>query len=345
MRRVGVLLAMLLVVGCGLAWTLGAKARAGRGENPGPAVRSRRHPPDEVPSSPRPHADHRPEALVVAPTGVGAPGGTLQAPGRINRWERVEGLPRPIAVFDTVFWEPEDTRRLRAVISNTGAVRGKTVLEIGTGTGLLSLCCLRAGAAKVVATDINPAAVSNAIYNARLLGLADRLEVRLVPPHRPEAYSVVGESEKFDLIISNPPWENARPESIDKYAYFDPDFQLLRSLLAGVEDHLSPGGVGVVSYGSVDAIRTLQRLAPQFGLETRAWDRRSLQGVPGVFLPGMLIEIVPQPTSPAGPLPSTSPNSSPATPTRNASEGSAYASPRLRFGLVSTLHHQFLGVL
>jgi release factor glutamine methyltransferase len=310
---------MLLVVGCGLAWTLGAKARAGRRENPGPAVRSRRHPPDEVPSSPRPHADHRPEALVVAPTGVGAPGGTLQAPGRINRWERVEGLPRPIAVFDTVFWEPEDTRRLRAVISNTGAVRGKTVLEI------------------------NPAAVSNAIYNARLLGLADRLEVRLVPPHRPEAYSVVGESEKFDLIISNPPWENARPESIDKYAYFDPDFQLLHSLLAGLEDHLNPAGVAVVSYGSVDAIRTLQRLAPQFGLETRAWDRRSLQGVPGVFLPGMLIEIVPQPTSPAGPLPSTSPNSSPATPTRSASEGSAYASPRLRFGLVLRLCGQLAG--
>ncbi len=303
MRRVGVLLAMLLVVVCSLAWTLGAKARAGRRNSPGLALRSRHHLPAVVPSSPPSPTDYRPEAPAIAPTGVAAQDGTLQAPGRINRWERVEGLPRPIAVFDTVFWEPEDTRRLRAMITDTGAVRGKTVLEIGTGTGLLSLCCLRAGAEKVVATDINPAAAPNAVYNARLLGLADRLEVRLVPLHRPEAYSVVGESEKFDLIISNPPWENARPESIDKYAYFDPDFQLLRSLLAGLEDHLNPGGVGVVSYGSVDAIGTLQRLAPQFGLETRAWDRRSLQGLPGVFLPGMLIEIVPQPVSPNGSLP------------------------------------------
>jgi methylase of polypeptide subunit release factors len=162
----------------------------------------------------------------------------------------------------------------------------------------LALCCLKAGATKVVATDINPAAVSNALYNARLLGLTNRLDVRQVPLHRPEAFSVVGPSEKFDLILSNPPWENGRPESLDKYAYFDPDFQLLHSLLEGLEDHLSPGGVAVVSYGSVDAIRTLQRLAPQFELEARAWDRRSLQGLPGVFLPGMLIEIVPHAPAP-----------------------------------------------
>jgi SAM-dependent methyltransferase len=304
MRRVGVPLATVLLLACGLAWTLGAKARSGRSVNLAPGPSSRRHPPQILRSAPRHHTDYRPEAIVVSPTGLAARVGTLPAPRAIKRWEQVDGLPRSIAVFDSVFWEPEDTSSLRARIANPGTVRGKTVLEIGTGTGLLSLCCLQAGAKKVVATDVNPAALSNAVYNARLLRVADRLEVRLVPLHRPEAYSVVGESETFDLIISNPPWENGRPQSIDKYAYFDPDFQLLHSLLEGLEDHLTPGGVAVVSYGSIDAIRTLHRLAPQFGLEARAWDRRSLQGLPGVFLPGMLIEIVPHAPAPSSNGPS-----------------------------------------
>jgi release factor glutamine methyltransferase len=223
----------------------------------------------------------------------------------IKSWQRVEDLPRSLAVFETVFWEPEDTHSLRKMLSNRASVRGKRVLEIGTGTGLLSLCCLRAGAAKVVATDINPAAVANAVYNARLLGLSDRLEVRQVPLDRPQAFSVIGQSEHFDLIITNPPWENDRPESIDKYAYFDLDFQLLNSLLEELEDHLRPGGTALVAYGSCDAICTLQRLAPQFGLQTKVWDRRSLQELPSVFLPGMLIEIVPEPKSPKRSLTST----------------------------------------
>ena len=253
---------MTLVIACSLAWTLGVRARN----------------PESV-------------SLGSAPCGRGCP--PEPTPCVIRSWQRVEGLPKPIAVFDTVFWEPEDTASLRKMLASRSSLRGKRVLEIGTGTGLLSLCCLQAGATEVVATEINPAAVSNAVHNARLLGLADRLEVRRVPLHRPGAFSVVGRSEKFDLIVSNPPWENGRPQSIDKYAHFDPGFQLLHSLLEGLEEHLNPGGVAVVAYGSVDAISTLERLAPQFGLQARAWDRRSLQGLPSVFLPGMLIEIAP----------------------------------------------------
>ena len=45
-------------------------------------------------------------------------------------------------------------------------------LEIGTGTGILGILCLQNGADEVVATDINPAAVANARYNAAML--ADR---------------------------------------------------------------------------------------------------------------------------------------------------------------------------
>jgi hypothetical protein len=59
---------------------------------------------------------------------------------------------------------------------------------------------------------------------------------------------------------------------------------------------------GLEAY-SVDAIATLNRLAPQFGLHARPWDRRSLQGLPGIFLPGMLIEILPHAPAPTASAP------------------------------------------
>jgi release factor glutamine methyltransferase len=219
-------------------------------------------------------------------TGASAP--------EIHHWKSVPDLPRQIAVFDTVFWEPADTESLRALIREGSLVRGKSVLEIGTGSGLLSLCCLQAGAARVVATDVNPGAVANARYNARLLGLDDRLEVRQVPLDNAAAWSVLEEGERFDLIVSNPPWEDRRPQSIAEYALYDPGFELLGSLLAGLRDRLHPGGRALLAYGCRDAIHALHDLAEEQELDVKQLDDRDLESLPEVFLPGMLLEVTPR---------------------------------------------------
>ena len=196
-------------------------------------------------------------------------------PADIEEWRWVEEFPISVAQFKTVFWDPRDTESLRRLIREEPIVQGKTVLEIGTGSGLLSLCCLKAGASRAVATDVNLAAIANAKYNATRLGLADRLETRLSPLDQPEAYSTIGESERFDVVISNPPWENQTPASINEFALYDPDFALLRSLLSGLEKHLKPGGKAFLAYGCVDAIETLQRLAQR--IQPRHPDPRRAQ--------------------------------------------------------------------
>ncbi len=211
----------------------------------------------------------------------------------VTRWVRVEEFETELALFESVFWEPADTTSLRKLIRETPLVRGRKVLEIGTGSGLVSLACLRAGASAVLATDINPQAVRNAVYNAEKLGLLDRFEVRLVPRDDPTAWSVIRDDEQFDLIISNPPWENARPETVADFALYDTDFRLLRSLLAGARSHLRPGGKVLLAYGCVDAIRTIERIAPEYGLTVRRLDTRQLDELPEVFLPGMLLELTP----------------------------------------------------
>ncbi len=213
------------------------------------------------------------------------------SPEDIRAWVSVEDLPEKIAVFRTVFWEPQDTTSLRVLIRTTPLVKGKTVLEIGTGSGLVALCCLQAGARKVVATDINPRAVANAEYNAGLLDLGERLDVRLVSETEPGAYVVVGEAEQFDVIISNPPWEDATPNTIGEYALYDDEFALMRSLLEGLSAHLKPEGKAFLAYGCVAAIKAIEQICAENDLAVEILDERELDSLPEVFLPGMLLSV------------------------------------------------------
>jgi len=219
---------------------------------------------------------------------------TVDPESRVVARVNVLDFEEPLVLFDTVFWEPDDTNSLRDVIRATPAVKGKDVLEIGAGSGLISLCCAKAGANRVVATDINPHAVANARYNAERLGLADRVEVRQVAKFDPGAYSVLKPGEKFDVIISNPPWEDRRPTTIDRYAMDDEGFSLLRSILKDLKTRLNPGGRAFLAYGCVSAVKTLKRLAPEYGLAYQVYDNRKLSDLDEVFLPGMLVIVWPR---------------------------------------------------
>jgi release factor glutamine methyltransferase len=213
----------------------------------------------------------------------------------VASWQTVADLPKELAILPTVFWEPADTESLRQLIRNTPLVKDRSVLEIGTGSGLIALCCLQAGAANVVATDINPNAVRNAALNAERLGFQKRMQCRLVSRRSPDAWSVVASDETFDLIISNPPWEDRKPGNLAEFALYDPGFQLLRSLLAGCRKHLKSDGKMLLAYGCVSAIRTAIVLAKEHNLKLLILDDRQLDDLAEVFLPGMQLEVtVPQ---------------------------------------------------
>lgn len=209
----------------------------------------------------------------------------------IVRWVTVPELPGELALLESVFWEPDDTLSLRQRIAKESFLKDAAVLEVGTGSGLISLCCLQAGAARVVATDLNPAAVRNAVLNAEQMGFAKRFEARLVPRRSPGAWTVIEPNAKFDLIVSNPPWENSRPASVEQFALYDPGFELLKSLITGARSRLKPNGRMWLAYGCVTAIRRIQEVAAQENLQCRLLDDRSLDSLPELFLPGMLIEI------------------------------------------------------
>lgn len=214
------------------------------------------------------------------------------------RWVRVPDLEVPLMVAESVFWEPLDTESLRKMLREyPEVVKGKSVLEIGTGSGLIALCCAAAGAERVVATDINPNAIACARRNAKRLGF-DNIVFRLVESDAGQdtgAYVVLSPSERFDVIVSNPPWEDDSPRSWSEYALYDPGFQLMESILAGFRKHTKPGGKLMLAYGCVDAILAVQERAQAHELDVLVLDERDPNDLPQLFLPGMLLGITAKP--------------------------------------------------
>jgi len=218
------------------------------------------------------------------------------AASTVRAWYAIPDLPQPIAQFQTVFWEPDDTQSLRAWIAQPEHMQAKRVLEIGPGTGLLSLCCLAAGAREVLAIDVNPAAVANTRYNAMQLGWNEQVfQVRLLDDPRRSPMSEVAPGRVFDVILSNPPWEDATIESVDQYALYDPGFALCQSLLQETSAHLALGGKLLLVYGAKTAIRYVLDHAPAAGWHVKILDSREFEQLDEVFLPGMLLELTRSP--------------------------------------------------
>jgi len=212
-------------------------------------------------------------------------------PPVIRNWHHVDGFPTAIAQIESVFWEPDDTSTLRTWLVENNRLEGAEVLEIGCGTGLVAITCALHGAKQVIATDINSAAVLNAAYNADLSGVITRVKVRQVNEAHPGPFEVISADEKFDFIISNPPWEDAPVTSPAAYAFYDPQFGLLDAILSQSQEHLHSGGRLLLTYGCKTAIERVRTTAPLYGWQVKIHDDRHLEELPEVFLPGMLLEL------------------------------------------------------
>lgn len=200
----------------------------------------------------------------------------VEVPWQEAAWERVE--PRdwntawkagfdPVTVGDVAVvapWHPQDTgARITLVIEPAQAfgtghhetttaclaalqdldLQGLSVLDVGTGTGVLALAAKALGAGDVVGVDNDPLATEAATLNAARNGLAVDVVHGSVP---------VPGSRQFDVVIAN----------IDTVT--------LAGLARDLVRHLAPGGVfigsGVSNERSDEAVEALSAA----GLAVRA---------------------------------------------------------------------------
>jgi len=105
--------------------------------------------------------------------------------------------------------------------------------DIGVGSGVLSALLAKRGVKKVIATDQDPRALACAQENLQRLGFSAQVELQ-----RSDLFP----AGKAPLIVCNPPWLPARPNSPIEHAVYDPDSRMLRGFLAGVAAHLEASG-------------------------------------------------------------------------------------------------------
>ncbi|MEU5952753.1 class I SAM-dependent methyltransferase [Streptomyces sp. NPDC047525] len=113
---------------------------------------------------------------------------------------------------------------------------GAPAFDLGTGTGVLAAVLAHRGVRRVVATDDNPRALTCARANMSRLGLTGQVEIagggELFPPGRAA------------LVVCNPPWLPAKPNSALEQGVYDPKGAMLHAFLTGLAAHLVPGGEG-----------------------------------------------------------------------------------------------------
>lgn len=138
------------------------------------------------------------------------------------------------------------------------------VLDVGSGSGIIALYAVKLGAASVVATDIDPNAIATINLNKRKLVYSDQIEARLVAKETPEAFSTIGEDEKFDIIISNPPY-SLELSILENTVWADTGVLGL-SLVSGLKKHLTKNGTAILYFGNHFYQQVIVKYAKQKGL-------------------------------------------------------------------------------
>eukprot|EP00931_Biecheleriopsis_adriatica_P082650 TRINITY_DN560_c0_g1_i8.p1 TRINITY_DN560_c0_g1~~TRINITY_DN560_c0_g1_i8.p1 ORF type:complete len:249 (+),score=65.14 TRINITY_DN560_c0_g1_i8:86-832(+) len=127
--------------------------------------------------------------------------------------------------------------------------KGGSMLDLGSGCGVIAVHAAVRGVEHVLATDVVPAAPACIEENAKLHGVADRVEGRVS-----DVFSAVRPSEKFDVIFWNYPFI---PDGTDRdYSELtdvergirDPGQEHLRSYCKEASRHLKPAGKLFVTY-------------------------------------------------------------------------------------------------
>lgn len=170
-------------------------------------------------------------------------------------------IPRP-ETEDLVKWacdeakekEKEDnSKEERGKEEKEGLKKGEeaphpSILDIGTGSGCIAITvALALPQARVTAWDISPDALAIAAGNAHRLGASVRFE------HQ-DALSAPDDKERWDVIVSNPPYicDRERADMSDNVLSYEPELALFvpdsdpllfyRAIVRYASKALKPGG-------------------------------------------------------------------------------------------------------
>ena len=149
-----------------------------------------------------------------------------------------------------------ETEVLVQEVLDWASAGAESVWDMGTGAGAVALSLAAEGTwTRVVATDVSPEALSVAADNAERYDLGGHVEFR-----EGSLFEPLEEGERFDVIVSNPPYiaEGEKGELQPEVRDWEPPealfagedgLDVIRELVAGAPKHLLSGGLLALECG------------------------------------------------------------------------------------------------
>lgn len=122
-----------------------------------------------------------------------------------------------------------------ALFNALGDLDDLTVLDAFAGSGACSIEAISRGAAHVLAIDVDVEAVKTIAENVKTLGLTDVIDVRR---KNISGWSRNSQDKQFDVVLADPPYDDIRPDVLERLTV-----------------HVRPGGLLVLSWPGSEAIR------------------------------------------------------------------------------------------
>jgi len=167
----------------------------------------------------------------------------------------VRYLDKEFLVYPDTFWPFADSLPL---VTHFRVEPGESVLDVGTGSGVIGIFACYRGAARVVGVDINPAAVRSATHNARNHGFAGTMQVL-----QSDLFDSL-DDERFDVVTANLPFRNKPAHDVVAMSQWDTGFRTNTRFFEGVARHLRPEGrlyFVQSNFGEIEATMCLARAA------------------------------------------------------------------------------------
>ena len=154
---------------------------------------------------------------------------------------------------------PMSDKARGALFNTLGDVKGLTVLDAFAGSGALGIEAISRGAASVLAIDVDKQAYETIHANVAALQLEEQMTVMR---KNIAGWSRNNQAKKFDIVLADPPYNDIRPNVLERLSsHVKPDGLLVMSW-PGSEPARAFAGLEIVSVkGYGDAQLVYYRLA------------------------------------------------------------------------------------
>lgn len=138
-------------------------------------------------------------------------------------------------------------------------VANSSLLELGCGSGLISVMMAKQGA-EVTASDINPEAIKCTAKNA----VANKVEIKTLLS---DLFDSIPE-QVFDYIVINPPFYRKKPDDINKMAWYSgEELEYFKKLFRQVSNYTGEKTMALMVLSDACDLSAIKNMATENGIK------------------------------------------------------------------------------